>query len=93
MKKLYFLLLTVLMTATSFGQVFITEIADPNNNAEARFIELYNAGPTDVDFTEGNGWQIDKYTNASASVSVVKNLISFTLSVKIFVLTGMCRDF
>ncbi|RUA28364.1 MAG: T9SS C-terminal target domain-containing protein [Bacteroidetes bacterium] len=74
MKKLYFLLLTVLMTATSFGQVFITEIADPNNNAEARFIELYNAGPTDVDFTEGNGWQIDKYTNASGTVSTTLDL-------------------
>lgn len=74
MKKLYFLILTVLITATSFGQVFITEIADPNNNSEARFIELYNAGPTDVDFTEGNGWQIDKYTNASASVSTTLDL-------------------
>lgn len=74
MKKLYFLILTVLITATSFGQVFITEIADPNNNSEARFIELYNAGPTDVDFTEGNGWQIDKYLNASGTVSATLDL-------------------
>ena len=74
MKKLYFLLLMVLMTSASFSQVFITEIADPDNNAEARFIELYNAGPTAVDFTEGNGWQIDKYTNASATVSLTLDL-------------------
>ncbi len=74
MKKLYFLLLAVLLTSASFGQVFITEIADPDNNAEARFIELYNAGPTAVDFTEGNGWQIDKYTNASATVSLTLDL-------------------
>ena len=74
MKKLYFLLLTLLITMSSFSQVFITEIADPNNNANARYIELYNAGGTPVDFTEGSGWQIDKYTNASATVSETLDL-------------------
>lgn len=62
------------MTSLSFGQVFITEIADPNGNADARFIELYNAGASAVDFTEGNGWQLDKYTNASGSVSISLDL-------------------
>ena len=66
MKKIYFLLLTVLMTATSFGQVFITELADPNDNPDARYIELYNAGATSIDLST---WRIDKYTNASATVS------------------------
>ncbi len=74
MKKIYFLLLTILISASSFGQVFITEIADPNNDANARYIELYNAGGTSVDFTEGAGWQIDKYTNASATVSETLDL-------------------
>lgn len=53
----------------SFGQVIITELADPNNNANARYIELYNAGSTDVDFNEGNGWQIDKYLNGNSGVN------------------------
>ena len=66
MKKLYFLLLTFLISSVSFGQVFITELADPNNNANARYIELYNAGTSDVDLST---WRIDKYTNASATVS------------------------
>jgi len=74
MKKIYFLLLTVLMTSVSFAQVIITEIADPNNNADARYIELHNLGTSAVDFTEGNGWQIDKYTNASDAVSVSLDL-------------------
>ncbi len=74
MKKIYFLLLSVLMTSVSFAQVIITEIADPNNNADARYIELHNLGTTAVDFTEGNGWQIDKYTNASDAVSVSLDL-------------------
>ena len=54
------------------AQVFITELADPNNLATlpgTRYIELYNAGDIAVDFTENSGWRIDKYTNASATVS------------------------
>ncbi|MCF8273785.1 MAG: T9SS type A sorting domain-containing protein [Flavobacteriaceae bacterium] len=74
MKKLYFLLFTILISGLSFGQVFITELADPNNNANARYIELYNAGASPVDFTEGTGWRIDKYTNASATVSQTLSL-------------------
>ncbi|GAA4804553.1 T9SS type A sorting domain-containing protein [Litoribaculum gwangyangense] len=74
MKKLYFLLFCILISGLSFGQVFITEIADPNNNADARYIELYNAGASPVDFTEGSGWQIDKYLNASATVSASLDL-------------------
>lgn len=69
MKKLYFLLLFSSFGLLSFSQVIITEIADPNNNAEARYIELHNLGATPVDFTEGSGWQVDKYTNDSATVS------------------------
>lgn len=74
MKKLYLFLLIFSISLCSFSQVFITEIADPNNNANARFIELYNAGATAVDFTEGSGWQIDKYTNASATISLSLDL-------------------
>ena len=29
--------------------IFITEIADPGNDAAARFVELYNGGTTDFD--------------------------------------------
>ena len=68
MKKNYIftLLLTFCFSAFSFGQVFITELADPNDNANARYIELYNFGDSSVDL---NNWRIDKYTNASATVS------------------------
>lgn len=66
MKKIYTLLLTLMMTGLSYGQVFITELADPNDNANARYIELYNAGGSTVDLS---GWTISKYTNASATIS------------------------
>ena len=66
MKQLYILLFTLLITGTVFSQVFITELADPNNHPCARYIELYNAGGTDIDLSS---WRIDKYTNSSATVS------------------------
>ncbi|MDA9056582.1 T9SS type A sorting domain-containing protein [Flavobacteriaceae bacterium] len=87
MKKIYILLLSFTISSLSFGQVFITEIADPNNDLNGRFIELYNAGSTDVDFTEGNGWQIDKYTNASATVSMSLDLTG-TIAAGEFYLIG-----
>ncbi|MBO3115585.1 T9SS type A sorting domain-containing protein [Winogradskyella sp. DF17] len=75
MKKLYFLFISILMLGNlAFSQVLITELADPNNDSNARFIELYNLGASAVDFTEGNGWQIDKYTNASGTVSLSLDL-------------------
>jgi len=68
MKKNYFLtaFLTLCVTVVSFGQVFITELADPNDLANARYIELYNSGTATVDLST---WRIDKYTNGSTSVS------------------------
>ncbi len=62
------LFLMAFMLILGFGmkaQVFITEIADPNNEAGARFVELYNAGSSSVDFS--TGWQINRYTNGNAS--------------------------
>ena len=46
--------------------VFMSEIADPNNDATLRFIEIHNASDLAVDLT---GWELRKYTNASATVS------------------------
>lgn len=47
--------------AISNAQIFITELADPNNDAGARYVELYNAGPTAVDL--GSGYKLQRYTN------------------------------
>jgi lamin tail-like protein/type IX secretion system substrate protein len=74
-KKFMMVLTALLMlTGVAMGDVFMTELADPNNNADARFIELYNNGVSSVDFTEGSGWKINKYTNGSATVSTTLNL-------------------
>ena len=64
MKKNYFLtlLLTLFISGLSFGQVIITELADPNAGAGARFVEIYNVSDSDVDLT---GWELRRWTNAN----------------------------
>jgi len=48
------------------NNVFFTELADPNNNADARFIEIYNGDDEAINL---NGWTIRRYTNANSTVS------------------------
>ena len=64
MKKIYILLLTLTVTSLSFGQVIITEIADPGDNANARFVEIYNVGTTSFDLT---GYYLGRWTNANTT--------------------------
>ncbi|MFP2995507.1 DUF5689 domain-containing protein [Spongiivirga sp. MCCC 1A20706] len=43
--------------------IIFSELADPNNNDEARFIELYNASSEAINLS---GWKVRRYTNDSA---------------------------
>ena len=52
MKKIYTLLLVMLFSSYSFSQLIITELADPNNNSGARYVEIYNQSASDVDLTD-----------------------------------------
>lgn len=47
-------------------KIMITEVADPKNSTSARFIELYNAGDSEINLS---GWKLNKYVNGSTSVS------------------------
>ncbi len=66
-KKITLLFAFCAISIWSFGQIFITEIADPNDDASARYVELYNAGDTEVDLN--TGYRIQRYTNANAAVT------------------------
>lgn len=76
---------TIDMTATRCvptgditNKVFISEIADPDNNANARFIEIYNADSKPIDLT---AWTLNRYTNDSETVSSSMDLTGITLAV------------
>jgi len=50
--------------APSTGDVFISEIADPNNNASARFVEITNGSANPIDIS---AWEILIYFNTNNS--------------------------
>ncbi|WP_435412945.1 lamin tail domain-containing protein [Psychroserpens mesophilus] len=64
MKNIYTLLIALMMTGLGFGQVFITELADPDNSAGSRYVELYNAGGASVDLST---WALRRWTNNNAT--------------------------
>lgn len=59
--------------------IFFSELADPNNNIGARFIELYNASDESLDL---NNWKINRYTNASTDISSSLELTGYTIGAK-----------
>ncbi|MDC1373002.1 lamin tail domain-containing protein [Flavobacteriaceae bacterium] len=63
-KTIFSVLALVCFNQIGFGQVIITELADPNNNTSARFVEIYNVSDSDVDLT---GWELRRWTNGNAS--------------------------
>ena len=63
MKKIYLTLSLLMLSLFSYSQLIITEIADPNDNAAARYVEIYNVSGSSVDLTD---WEIRRWTNANA---------------------------
>ena len=55
----------------SSNQILISEIADPDNNNKARFIELYNAGELVLNL---KGWTLERYTNGNLELGSVIDL-------------------
>src|SRR5690606_21565120 len=71
--------------------VFISELADPDNNLDARFIELYNSGDVDINL---NGWELRRYTNENREISSRIDLSGNTISSKsTFVIAGNAAEF
>ncbi|MDY8134973.1 T9SS type A sorting domain-containing protein [Aquimarina sp. 2201CG5-10] len=69
MKKIT-LLFTFLISTFSFGQIIITELADPNNSnntanpQNTRYVEIYNVSGAGVDLTN---WELRRWTNGTAT--------------------------
>lgn len=55
-----------IITEFTSTQIFISELADPDNNTGARFVELYNAALEPLDL---NKWTLRRYTNKNTEVS------------------------
>lgn len=57
-------------------RLFISEIADPDNNADARFIELYNSDTMPLSL---KGWSLIRYTNANTDISSSLDLSDYVI--------------
>ncbi len=55
--------LVLLASSASFSDVIISEVADPNDDFNGRFVELYNTGITDVDLSAG--WALLRFANGN----------------------------
>lgn len=57
-------------------QIFISELADPDNNSAARFVELYNSNSENLNL---KGWALERYTNDNTEISSSIDLSEFTI--------------
>lgn len=55
-----------IITEFTSTQIYISELADPDNNSGARFVELYNSAPVPLDL---NLWTLRRYTNENTEIS------------------------
>lgn len=58
------------------NEIFFTELADPDNNAGARFVEIYNAAETPLSL---KGWTLVRYTNANTEISATAELSDYRI--------------
>ena len=57
--------------------ILISELADPENNTKARFVEIYNSGSQAISL---KGWSFRRYTNANIDISSVIDLSGLTIA-------------
>lgn len=73
------------------GQIFFSELADPNNNTGARFVELYNSSEENINL---EGWTIRRYTNSNTEVSSTIDLSGFEIGgASTFVISPNSEEF
>lgn len=74
---------------THSNNLFISEIADPNNNTRGRFVELFNSATVDIDLT---GWTIIRYTNAGTTPSAEVHHLAGTVMANSTFVIGKVSD-
>ncbi len=73
------------------NQIFFSELADPDNNADARFIELYNSSEQNINL---EGWIVRRYTNANSEISSSIDLTGFSIATEsTFVISANINEF
>ncbi|MDO6601379.1 DUF5689 domain-containing protein [Arenibacter palladensis] len=58
------------------SKIFISELADPDNNTGARFVELYNSDSEPLSL---KGWTLRRYTNDNTEISSTIDLSGYEI--------------
>lgn len=66
-----------IITEFTSTAIFISELADPDNNTSARFVELYNSASEPLDL---NKWILRRYTNDKTDISSTIDLSGFVIN-------------
>ena len=73
------------------GKFFISELADPDNDVSARFVELYNSDSQPLSL---EGWILKRYTNANTVPSSTIDLSGFVVGAgRTFVISPNAQGF
>lgn len=71
--------------------IFISELADPNNNSGARFVELYNSDSNPLSL---KGWSLRRYTNDNTELSSMIDLSDVVINAEsTFVISPNSSEF
>jgi len=89
MKKNYILLIAFLITSLTNAQIFITELADPADNTDCRFIELYNSGNASIDLG-ANNYKIQRFVNDDTTPDITVSLTG-SIAAKGFFVIGLAE--
>lgn len=80
-----------LVSEFSSERIIISELADPNNNLKARFVELYNSSNEALSL---NGWTLQRYTNANVEVNSTIDLSELSIAaLGTIVIAGNAQEF
>ncbi|MFT7239089.1 MAG: hypothetical protein ACI93L_003187 [Cyclobacteriaceae bacterium] len=90
MKKIYLAAVLSLGVLMSHGQVIITELADPNDNSTARFVELYNLGSSTVDLST---WKLNRYTNGNTDPQTAEALTGSIAAGDFYIISNGAANF
>ncbi|WP_420320668.1 DUF5689 domain-containing protein [Flagellimonas sp.] len=80
-----------IITEFTSTNIFISELADPDNHSGARFVELFNAAEEPLDL---NKWTLRRYTNDKVEVSSAIDLSGFIVEAQsAFVISPNATEF
>ncbi len=93
-KKAYLLFMFSILSSLAFGQIFITEIADPFDDERARYVELFNNGDTNIDLSVNGKYGLQRYSeNKTTPESTIYKLTGIIPAKSTYVVAQNTAEF